>query len=126
FADRGFLAITIDYYGQGDSSGDGASLTSCVASVAAAARWLRRQGAESVTCLGVSFGGALALHLADGLQFDQTIALEPFTSGRLYARQLKMLGQPFPDGSGAISVGGYELSSRFLTELADFSLSFPV
>jgi len=94
-ADAGLLAIRFDPDGTGDSAGDDLEhgrVEAWLASVDEACDLARARGADRIVLAGVRLGAALATIAAERRNDIAGIAaIAPVTSGKAYARELKML-----------------------------------
>lgn len=118
---RGVTSLRIDYHGTGDSSGTGwepgrleAWQQSCDAGLAA----LRQRGEGPVGVVGLQLGATLALRSEPAPDF--VAAWNPVVSGRAFARAMRLIGTPVPDGSGqqlGVSYGGFPLPLDLLADL---------
>jgi pimeloyl-ACP methyl ester carboxylesterase len=121
----GHAVLRIDYDGTGDSSGDQwdpGRVAAWQRTLADAAAELRRLGAEQIALAGARLGGAFALLGGHELGAAKIIAWLPVTSGRRYAKELKLLSTPVPEagdpaGAGAIAVSGNVFSPETLKDL---------
>ena len=99
----GHVVLRVDYEGTGDSAGEQYEpdrVARWRASAAAAVAELRRLGVERVTLLGLRLGALIALLDGSELAADALIAWAPVTSGRRYAREIRLLADRAPDGAG--------------------------
>jgi dienelactone hydrolase len=124
-SDRGATVLTLDYPGTGDSSGRRPTLPAWQDSLRAAAEHIRSTGVSSLALVGLGWGGSLALQAAEALGADAVVALAAALSGRRYVRQLRLLGAPYPDDSGDVSVGGYALPAELLGALSEVTVAPP-
>lgn len=100
-AERGATVLRFDYPSAGDSPGDDGEPISAEAwlgSIEAAISRLRLEArVQSITLIGLRFGGLLAAACGERVGgVDGLVLLAPVTSGRAYARELSMrveLGQ---------------------------------
>jgi pimeloyl-ACP methyl ester carboxylesterase len=122
----GHAVLRIDYDGTGDSSGDQwepARVAAWQRTLADAAAELRRLGAEQITLAGARLGGTFALLGGRELGAAKIITWLPVASGRRYAKELKLLSTPVPDGGdpaaqpGAIAVSGNVFSPETIKDL---------
>ena len=116
-AAAGLPALRFDYPGTGDSAGDEApdSLGAWIASVRAAAEWMRgRAGLREVALCGLRFGADLAAAAAARWPREASALalLAPIGSGRVWRRQLLLGAGGEGAGSGAsewLETGGFRL-----------------
>jgi alpha-beta hydrolase superfamily lysophospholipase len=123
-AGRGYVAARFDYDGTGDSAGgpaDPGRVAAWRASVRAAAEELRMLGAERVALVGVRFGATLCALEAVAAGADAVALVSPVVSGRRFARELSLLGEPEPDGDGRVA-GGCRFGAETLAELSALDL----
>ncbi len=88
---EGVPALQFDYYGCGDSLGDGigATCTRWRRDVAdALAELARRTGATRVTAVGVRLGATLLWNAAEGLEVERFVLWDPVVSGSEYVAAL--------------------------------------
>jgi pimeloyl-ACP methyl ester carboxylesterase len=90
-AAQGFHVLRFDYYGTGDSAGDGAEATveQCLSDTAAAVDELKDiAGSSSVSLLGLRLGGAIATMAATGRRdIDQVLLWDPVLDGSAYVAE---------------------------------------
>lgn len=127
----GHAVLRIDYDGTGDSSGDQwepGRVAAWQRTLADAVAELRRLGAEEITLAGARLGGAFALLGGRELGAAKIVAWLPVTSGRRYAKELKLLSTPVPDGGdpspqpGTIAVSGNVFSPETVHDLQALGL----
>jgi len=90
-ANQGIASLRFDYYGTGDSAGDGLALdwNRCVADVATAASELRAlSGCQRVVGFGARLGGSLALEAASSAGFERLILWDPILDGSHYVARM--------------------------------------
>ncbi|HWU76408.1 MAG TPA: alpha/beta hydrolase [Rhodanobacter sp.] len=91
----GVSAVRIDLDGTGDSSGDDLEperLAHWIASIDAAADFLRANGATRVVLAGVRLGALLAILCATGRRdVAGVVAIAPVVSGRRWLREMRVL-----------------------------------
>jgi pimeloyl-ACP methyl ester carboxylesterase len=130
-AGAGHLALRLDYEGTGDSAGeqrDPDRLDAWRRSVVAAADELRSLGCSRLVVVGVRMGAALALSEGAELGAEAIVAWAPVVSGRRYARELRMLATPLPEGHddlaepGAVGVAGTLFGPATLEALSQLDL----
>ena len=129
-AQQGYAALRIDYDGTGDSSGDqweGGRLAAWRASVLSGVAELRGFGCQQITLVGARLGATLALLDAATLGADAVVAWAPVLSGKRYASELRLLGQPVPASAegrepGSVVVAGCVFTAQTLEDLAAISL----
>ncbi|WP_027005456.1 alpha/beta fold hydrolase [Conexibacter woesei] len=124
-AAAGHLVARLDHHGTGDSVGDQwepGRVAAWRAGVAAAVGDLRAQGCSSVTVVGVRLGATLAVLDGAALGLDALALWAPVTSGRRWAREIRMLAQPVPDDdAGAVAAAGTVFSAQTLAEAGALS-----
>jgi pimeloyl-ACP methyl ester carboxylesterase len=127
----GHAVLRFDYDGTGDSSGDQCEPGRVAAwqrTLADAAAELIQLGAEHITLAGARLGGAFALLGGRELGAAKIIAWLPVTSGRRYAKELKLLSTPVPeDGDpaaqpGTIAVSGNVFSPETVKDLQELRI----
>jgi pimeloyl-ACP methyl ester carboxylesterase len=110
-AAAGHTVLRIDYDGTGDSAGESSDADRVPAwreSARLGAAELRALGCERLTVLGARLGGTIAMLDGAALGADAVVAWAPVTAGRRYAREIKLLSTPAPDGQeldGVVSAG---------------------
>jgi pimeloyl-ACP methyl ester carboxylesterase len=100
-AARGHHVLRFDLDGTGDSAGDStdpARLAAWTASLLAAVAEVRARGCTTVTLIGLRFGAALALSIANEAKADRVVAWLPTVSGKRYMQELRMLALRSPNG----------------------------
>jgi alpha-beta hydrolase superfamily lysophospholipase len=118
-ASDGHVVLRFDYDGTGDSAGDardGDRVAAWRASLRAAAAELRSLGCTRLTIVGVRLGGTFALLDGAELGADAVVAWLPVTSGRRYAKELRLLATEIP-GDAAHAVAGDVWTETTLAEL---------
>lgn len=132
-AQRGHDVLRLDLPGTADSAGspaDAGRLAAWVATVAAAAAWLREQaGAGRVSALGIGLGGLIAARAAGtGVELDELIVWGAAASGRAAVRELRAFARLQTSNVGApeaglpegwLEVGGFVLSAETRAALSD-------
>jgi pimeloyl-ACP methyl ester carboxylesterase len=135
---RGFDVLRFDYFGSGDSAGEGteATLERWVDDIGAAAEELRRgSDVEELIFVGLRLGAALAL-VAAGRRADvaSLVLWEPFEDGDAHLAELLAAqaewerrkswfdsgGGGGSNGGGALDLLGFPATPRFLAELKGF------
>ncbi|MGP1674926.1 MAG: alpha/beta fold hydrolase, partial [Candidatus Limnocylindrales bacterium] len=112
-AARGHTVVRFDYDGTGDSAGDrwdDARVDAWRASLGHAVAAMRNRGVEHVTIVGLRLGGLLALLDGAAHGADAVVGWVPVTSGRRFAKELRLLGVPIPDRDGASVMAGLVLT----------------
>jgi len=111
-AAAGLPVLRFDYYGTGDSAGDGGEpdfVQCAVHGVAAAAARLRAlTGVENVVLCGLRLGATLAVLAAEAMAAEPgqapaaLVLMSPVVNGRAYLRELRALGAFYApeDGNG--------------------------
>lgn len=124
---EGHHVLRFDYYGTGDSSGDGedGSLVQWSRDVDAAVDELRDTASlEQVSLVGLRLGGLLAAHASTRRKdLDRVVLWDPIVDGAGYVRE--MLEQALPAGvgggvgvlEGTVGVTGYPLTERLREEI---------
>lgn len=97
-SDEGFGVLRVDYLGTCDSSGDpfvGPQVERWIQSLKIASRWLLEStGAEKLCLMGVSIGGTIAAHFANGHPFvDGLFLWGAPNDGRSFVRELRAVRQ---------------------------------
>ena len=115
----GHVVLRFDYDGTGDSAGDARDadrVAAWRASLHAAAAELRSLGCARLTIVGVRLGGTFAL--LDGVELgaDAVVAWLPVTSGRRYAKELRLMSTELPDDT-ARAVAGEVWTEATLADL---------
>lgn len=119
-ADDGIASCRLDLFGTGDSPGASGDVSSW-------AQWQRslRRGIDHVASLGaqrvVLVGSVLSGDLVLQARSDAVVgkvALDPVASGRRRVRQLRLLGESYPEGSGDLSVAGTVFRASLLQDIA--------
>jgi pimeloyl-ACP methyl ester carboxylesterase len=94
-AHAGFPVLRFDFYGCGDSAGDGeqSHLGQWLADIAAAIGELRRRARVTKICLaGLRLGGSLAMLMgAQRDDVDGIVLWDPVISGKMYLEQLAQM-----------------------------------
>jgi len=94
-AGQGFHVLRFDYYGCGDSGGNGdqATVEQCVSDLAAAVEELKdTSGAAKVSLIGLRFGATLAAVTASRRQdIDRIVLWDPVSDGRSYLEDVRDL-----------------------------------
>jgi len=144
-ASAGVGVLTLDLFGCGDSSGDfrDARWEIWRDNLASAVRWLRLQGRDHISLLGLRLGALLALDFAahSGESYYSIVLWQAVLSGETMLTQfLRMNLDEMGDGPGGIpltqpeyrksllpgktiEVAGYELSSELIHAIDKLSLS---
>lgn len=127
-AGKGHMVLRIDYDGTGDSSGDQWDLDR-LAAWRASAKWaveeLRSLGAQRLVVFGARLGGTIALLDGAELGADMVTVWAPVTSGRRYAKEIRLLSTAVPekrspDGhAGAMVSAGTVFTSQTLSDIAE-------
>lgn len=141
-ADAGFAVLRYDHHGTGDSAGSDESperLQAWIRGVSRAVEYGRQlSGAGRVSLFGVRMGGTLALAAAASgaaaAQADSIVAWAPFSSGRLYLREMRAmrlmrsvdgsaetLEGEGDDGSGE-EAGGYLMTESSIAAMEQLDL----
>jgi exosortase A-associated hydrolase 2 len=143
-AGAGVGVLTLDLFGCGDSCGDfrDARWEIWRDNIASAVRWLRQQGLDRISLLGLRLGALLAMDFsAHSGESSDLILWQPVLSGETMLTQfLRMNLDEMGDGPGGIQltqpeyrktllpgqtieVAGYELSSELIHAIDKLSLS---
>jgi dienelactone hydrolase len=131
-ASNGHLVLRLDYESTGDSSGtqfEPGRVEAWRSGAAAAARELRRLGAERLTVAGVQVGGLFALLDGARLEADEIVAWEPVGSGRRFTRELRVRSYEYPPVELAAEVDealvsvGTVFTSETLADLAKLDVA---
>jgi len=94
-AEAGFVVLSLDYRGTGDSSAraeDVADLAQWRGDITAAATELRRWGAEAVAAVGMRAAANLLSSIGPGV-IDARVFWDPVADGRTYLRQVVTLNK---------------------------------
>src|SRR5262249_27287400 len=130
-ADDGHLVLRLDLSGMGDSSGnlwDPDRVQAWSDDIAAGVAELRARGAEHISVVGLRLGALLAALVAPALGVDRLVAWLPVSSGRRYARELRLLSVEAPEGETTVAgddarfFAGTVLSSELLQDLSGLSV----
>jgi len=144
-AAAGVGALLIDLYGTGDSQGDFANARWEIwrSDVSVAMDWLRQQGSQSISCIGLRMGALLAMDLAqrDPLALKQIVLWQPTLDGKNMMTQflrlrttannmnsgkqketVNSLRAILTDGEN-IEVAGYELTPGLVASLDNIKLT---
>lgn len=133
----GFHVLRFDYFGTGDSHGEGAegSIGQWLRDISMAISELKDMSlVRRVSLVGFRLGGTLAAVAASGRQdVDGLVLWDPMVNSKKYLREL--LGsegrplkpsQTFPDSPGEDGVirevNGFPLTGAMITDMADLSL----
>jgi pimeloyl-ACP methyl ester carboxylesterase len=123
----GHVVLRFDYDGTGDSAGDQwdpGRPAAWRASLAAAAAELRALGCETLTLVGLRLGATFALVDGGALGADAVVAWLPVTSGRRYAKEIRLMSTELPpehhrDGDAARALAGDVFTAATLAELVE-------
>ncbi|HJQ61091.1 MAG TPA: alpha/beta hydrolase [Vineibacter sp.] len=136
-AATGLPTLRFDYRGTGDSLGNDEEpqrLRAWIDSVRDAVRFMRRElGVAEITLVGVRLGGTLAALAARELRdIDGLALLAPVESGRIYAREMKVLEAfslqvenapaPAPQHANDIEAAGFVLTEETVAALRQVDL----
>lgn len=125
-AARGHTVVRFDYDGTGDSAGerwDDARVEAWRASLGHAVAAMRNRGIEHVTIVGLRFGGLLALLDGAAHRADAVVGWVPITSGRRFAKELRLLGIPVPERDGATVMAGLVLTPATVEALGGLDVA---
>lgn len=141
-AARGHPTLRIDLPGTADSGGDTEEpgrLDAWVAAVAAAAAWLRADGASRTVAIGIGLGGILAwLAAAEGAPLDDLVLWAAPARGRTLVRELRAFARlkassivadgdvdPEPElaPEGGLAAGGFLLTAETIAALEGVDLT---
>ncbi|MDQ1709048.1 MAG: hypothetical protein QOG49_433, partial [Frankiaceae bacterium] len=123
-AGLGIATLRIDYDGTGNSFGradDPARVAAWRTSILAAISEARSFGFETVTLIGVRFGGTLAADVATRANgIDGVVLWDPIESGRRYARTLRLMSATGDATAAApvVAVAGIVFTDETLTDIA--------
>jgi pimeloyl-ACP methyl ester carboxylesterase len=128
---EGHTVLRFDYDGTGDSSGDQWDADRVAAwrsSVVAGARELRELGCHRVLLVGVRLGGLFALLDGSALGADALVAWEPVTSGRRYAKEIRLLSTAVPEAdrsrpAGTLVSAGVVFMAQTIEQLSALALA---
>lgn len=131
-ADAGHLALRLDYDATGDSAGDqwdAGRIHAWRASVRVGAEELRALGCRSLAIVGVRLGATFALLDGAALGAEAIVAWAPVTSGRRYAKEIRLLSETVPAegtppgvGQAMVSAGSV-FTEQSLEDIARLDLS---
>jgi pimeloyl-ACP methyl ester carboxylesterase len=131
-AAAGHGVLRIDYDGTGDSAGDQWDPDRVQAwrdSLAHGVQEMRDRGAEQVTLFGARLGGTIALLDAHALGADRVVAWLPFSHGRRYSKEVRLLSRVVPPElepsrrSGTRVLAGCVFSDDTIREIAGLTLA---
>ncbi len=131
-AQQAVPVLRFDWHGTGDSAGtdeDPARLTTWLANIREAVRWMREQlGCRQISLVGLRLGGTLAALVAAELEIDNLVLWCPITKGRAYVREMKAISltaEAAPrtvDADGSIEAAGFVLSAETAGDLSQLDL----
>ena len=131
-AATGCTVLRFDYPGEGDSEARFFELDAALGAIRRAIRFLREEAqAEEILLVGLRFGGTLAALIAEEGGVDRLVLIAPFARGQAYLREMALQarlidivpdGRPIPKQAGALSVGGFILSSELIRDLTNVNL----
>ncbi len=131
-AQQAVPVLRFDWHGTGDSAGtdeDPARLTTWLANIRDAVRWMREQlGCRQISLVGLRLGGTLAALVAAELEIDNLVLWCPITKGRAYVREMKAISltaEAAPrtvDADGSIEAAGFVLSAETAGDLSQLDL----
>lgn len=123
-AAAGFDVLRFDYYGAGESAGEGeeVSLDGAVDDVVEAANELEAlANARTVSLVGVRFGAVVAALALQDLPVDRLVLCDPVLEGSTYLEELRSLADAPADlDDGHLQVQGFPFSVEFQEALAEF------
>lgn len=136
---EGIPVLRFDYYGSGDSAGNGVDVDwiRCLDDTLAAAAELRvLSGCDHIAAFGARLGGSIVLASATPAQLAELILWDPVLDGTAYVAQLDALQaalqhdmtrflKPRTDGDVAGQWVGYATSPHFRQQLLDLQLDPP-
>lgn len=140
-AQAGVAVLRFDYYGCGDSRGDGeeATLSRCVEDLGEAVRFLRgRTRALNVELLGVRLGAAIALRFAASRrgQMERIALWDPVVRGKDFLASMREQGAQYSnrmrkifgrraspaESDGPLDFIGFRFSEQMVDELVGLDL----
>ena len=131
-AQQAVPVLRFDWHGTGDSAGtdeDPARLTTWLANIREAVRWMREQlGCRQISLVGLRLGGTLAALVAAEPEIDNLVLWCPITKGRAYVREMKAISltaEAAPrtvDADGSIEAAGFVLSAETAGDLSQLDL----
>ncbi|GAC1332851.1 MAG: alpha/beta hydrolase [Beijerinckiaceae bacterium] len=135
-AEAGLPALRFDYSGTGDSLGcdcDPRRVQDWLASVSAAARWMREKGGvETISLVGIRLGATLAGLSAAQIGADRLALIAPVMSGRAYVREIQARSNMLAGmwrlsettcASDAIASDGFTITRETITDLSRIDLA---
>lgn len=115
----GIASLRVDLYGTGDSSGatgDVSSWSQWERSAGLALEYLASRDVRRVVFIGCDLSGSIVLQANAGCIVGKVV-FAPVASGRRRTKELRLLGEQFPDGSGDISVAGTVFRAGLLGDI---------
>lgn len=136
-AAQGVAVLRFDYYGSGDSAGDGLDLDleRCVTDTVAAVGELRaRSGCDHIIGFGARLGGSIALSAAVRAHFSELVLWDPVLDGAAYVAELDTMQDAlrhdrmrFNKTRKAIDAAdqwlGFPVSARLRGQLTEFRVA---
>jgi len=128
----GFPVLRFDYYGCGDSAGDGGDLSRWQEDICRAVEELKRQGGvRRVALAGLRLGGSLAALAAAGRNdVDSLVLWDPVVSGQSYLDELISAHRHWSDGhrsddgeQDGLEVLGFSISPALQQHLREMTLA---
>lgn len=128
-----FPVLSIDLHGTGDSPGsiqDPDRIETWLRNIEDSITWLKEKaGCRRVTVIGLRFGATLAAMVAERQPIDDLILWAPISSGRQYARELRVLSsttlgrdKPTAKEGDDIEPAGFVVTADTLSQISKLDL----
>ncbi len=134
-AEAGLPTLQFDYFGLGDSLGDGSDgMNSAFNSIAAAVEALKAEaGVTRVALVGLRLGASFALMASERLDVEAVAMIRPVTRGKGFLAEQRALQRILQtrenaaivrdDDPGALEIEGFRLSPAALGEITGLDLT---